>query len=769
MSFSEIAEIGGCERTERAAKAWLTQLEDPWLLIIDNADDPQLPMENFFPGGERGHILITTRTSRFKNEGTIGCKYFHFRELESEDASHLLLKAAATPYDDSTKDLASSISQTLGYIPLALVQAGGQIAAGICHLTGFLDYYANSWKDLRQNLRRNRRALINEGDEFVKRTYLTSEMSYNALRTGEAASDTDAIELLKMFSFLYRENIRFDLLTRAAAHSRLEKPEEKDSVKPEIPTFSNIRFAISGLLYMDRASPVLPQVLRDIEAQEQVNLTRLQNALGQLVRLALIEYNHINSSYRIHPLVHTWIRERMTTAERAIWCQAAATTLAQSILIRPLGDREANEDFQRSLLPHIIQVQKYQREIQNEFAENRKELWLIRRWMMPKPWISVGQALQMVKYGMVYAQCGSWKEAEELITTARDLFKRMLPPEDPRFIRIQRGLALIYWKRGRGSDAAELQERVLQDCIHYLKTDHRTTLEVMDSLGQSEWMRGRFRQAQELHEKAIQGMTKVLGADHEDTLKAIDHLGRVHSKYFEYNKAKDLHSKAVDRMKDSKALGPMHEDTQEAMINLAMTYLILGGEDLLKRAQDLLEVIVEQRKKKLGTIHPYTLWATLNLARVQSARGYLDEAEEAMRAGLVIAERYLGDTHIGSLYGKSRLGQLLVKRGRYSEAEEVLQATIEKYKHMDTANEDGEHPDRVAAMWYLSHCYRLQGRIDDAITICERAIEGLKGVGGVQHPFMTLLQKTLEALRDPEDKGDSLDKGESLRNHWTVF
>jgi hypothetical protein len=59
-SFARIGKIGGLEDTESAGKYWLSQLEEPWLLIIDNADNPDLELTGFFPEGDRGHILITT-------------------------------------------------------------------------------------------------------------------------------------------------------------------------------------------------------------------------------------------------------------------------------------------------------------------------------------------------------------------------------------------------------------------------------------------------------------------------------------------------------------------------------------------------------------------------------------------------------------------------------------------------------------------------------------------------------------------------------------
>jgi len=273
----------------------------------------------------------------------------------------------------------------------------------------------------------------------------------------------------------------------------------------------------------------------------------------------------------------------------------------------------------------------------------------------------------------------------------------------------------------------------------------------MDTLGTSRCFQGRFKEALELHEKAIEGMTKTLGADHEDALLAVDNLGRVMWRYFRYDEAKDLHSKAVAGMK--KVLGPTHLNTLTAMESLAMTYLDIGGE-LLSPAHELMMQVLEQRKKKLGKEQPYTLLAICNLARVKSALNHMAEAEELMRAALPIAERNLGENHFGTLAGRVHLAQVLVRQKRYSEAEDIFTNVIQRQRYASGARDDGEHPDRILAMYYLLQCYQLQGKIEDAIRICDELSEGVRTIGGqglgTVHPFAKRLQdkrNELEAAR----------------------
>ncbi|KAL9103669.1 MAG: hypothetical protein Q9187_008982 [Circinaria calcarea] len=325
----------------------------------------------------------------------------------------------------------------------------------------------------------------------------------------------------------------------------------------------------------------------------------------------------------------------------------------------------------------------------------------------------------------------------------------MLGMEHPAAMRIVLALAGTYWQQTRGNEAAELQDQVLQACITSFGPDHQKTLKAMDTLGGSRCYQGRYKEALMLHEKALEGMTRNLGADHEDTLRATDNLGRVHYRYFRFDVAKDLHAKAVDGM--TKVLGPTHIDTLNAIDNLAMTYLELGGE-FLEAAHEMMLQVLEQRTKKLGKEQPYTLLAICNLARIKSALGDMDEAERLMRATLPIAERNLGENHFGTLSGRVHLAQVLVRQERYGEAEDIFTDVIQRQRYKSAAR-DGEHPDRIIAMWYLLRCYQAQGKFSDAIRMCDEISDGLSTIGGHGHPFAKRLLDRRKELLDLQGPG----------------
>ena len=94
------------------------------MLIIDNADNPDLDLAGLFPEGDRGHILITTRNPDFRRRGTDGS--VELKGLKEQEALHLLLKRADVPRP-STEATGNEITRTLGYLALTLIQAGTSI------------------------------------------------------------------------------------------------------------------------------------------------------------------------------------------------------------------------------------------------------------------------------------------------------------------------------------------------------------------------------------------------------------------------------------------------------------------------------------------------------------------------------------------------------------------------------------------------------------------------------------------------------------------
>ena len=761
QTFQDIAKVGGVADNIRAAKFWLSNLRRQWLLIIDNADNPDVKLEDYFPEGDRGHILVTTRIPSHKEYGTVGPQSFRFQGLVDDEANVLLLKTVSLPVpgDTVTQGLVSRITEALGYLPLALLHAGKAIVKRLCTLEKYLQYH-----QIQKNKIRNSRDLrgFQKGNNIYMNVYSAFEINFRGLQGKGTVESEDAVQLLQMFSFFHRENIRIEFLSKAAMNPIAQQKyqaaeEEKENGKNGKgqrmswnAIFKDVLFKVGSFVYQDRTPPVLPTFLRDGSDFEVNGDFRLRAALNELTQLSLITYNDVNESYSMHPVVHEWARERpeFSAIEQAVWCQAAATTLAQSILLPPLGSTDADERFRHELLPHIEHVRRLEREIRQRNVDNQKARRT--RWFLGQPKLSRAQIGQFARFSRVYAQEGKWDEAKELQTLVKDFLQKMLGPTHPLTNVIKLALSGTLWQLTKGNEAAELQEQVLHAYTTTLGSKSPKTLKVVDVLGESRWQQGQFTNSLKLHQQAYDGMAETLGAEHEDTLKAADNLGRAHSALWRQAEARNILHKVVDGMRANSNLGPTHLNTLIAIHNLAMTYLETEGgtdstESDLEHARGLMMEVVQVRQQKLGKEHPYTLWAIANLARVKSALGLLEEAESDLLAGLATAERNLGREHLGCLFGKLHIGDVLTRQKRYTEAEKLLEQIAEEYRHQSVAK-NGEYPDRCRALAFLSRCYQLQGKMDESIEACEKAIYGLTVLGTKTHPFIIQLQLRRDEL-----------------------
>ena len=76
---------------------WISGIEEEWLIVFDNADDlPVCVVEKFVPPGNRGNILITSR-SRSMGRVVPSENIIEIKEMEMPDAITLLLKASHLP------------------------------------------------------------------------------------------------------------------------------------------------------------------------------------------------------------------------------------------------------------------------------------------------------------------------------------------------------------------------------------------------------------------------------------------------------------------------------------------------------------------------------------------------------------------------------------------------------------------------------------------------------------------------------------------------
>ncbi len=553
-------------------------------MILDNADDPCLDISRYFPAGHRGIILITTRNPECELHATEGS--FKLGAMNTDEAVTLILKTGNVQNgsDTAIQKSAEEVVSTLGCLALATIQAGAVIRKGLCKLE---EYCATYYERRRQLL--SQKAVQGE-DEYPYTVYTTWEVSRKMIEQMSNEVGRDAIELLNIFGFLHYDGIFEELFHRAWKAVWSGKS--------------------SGYLLSYQADIVLRQ------RSSEWNVYPFREAVSLLASFSLINLDK-NQMISIHPLVHTWVRDRLSFSENMKLSLQTISTLAMSV---PYTNETADYRFRWSLVPHVDAC----------LFDGRSRRTGATFRLPP----AAGRDFHAMaaSFLQVYQEAGQQHVAFNLAEIAIEISRRTLGEEHTCTLRSMTHLAVQYGIVGAQEAALQLLEKVVEVKKRTLGEEHYERLWALGILA------GRYERSDQL-EKAIQLLGKVvevgkrtLGENCHDTLTAMQNLAIFYSKADRQKEALELAERVV-KMK-RRILGDENPDTLNSMLTLADRYSVMDRGD---EAMLLTERAIDGYTRNLGEEHPETLNAILSLVKVyaEARRG-----EEAVLLAEPLVETY---------------------------------------------------------------------------------------------------------------------------------
>ncbi|KAL4755727.1 uncharacterized protein BDW70DRAFT_49280 [Aspergillus foveolatus] len=724
-SYSMIGKLGGLEGTESSGKYFLSQVREPWLLIIDNADNPGIQLSELFPPGNRGHILVTTRNRHFQDYGNVGS--IELGGLEEEEALHLLLRSAriSMPWNTSIETAGKQITKVLGYLALAVKQAGTAISQKVCNLTDYLIFHQEYRKQ------RQRKSAFSgimpaeiRSNAQQDDIYSAFDLSFGYLERKQTTESRDAIEILNIVSFYHFRNIRVDIFEKALKNQQT------------FTTMSTLREALAKRLKPPR---LLPNFLRRSDADTEPIYVKA--VLRELYICSLINYEDDDKSFYLHPLVHAWARDRIQSNQRRVWAQIALNTLMEAITLPSEKDQEVDTRFLRDIIPHLdncIDESPVKIEIKSPNSRLGNLVVICTNLVLPTMIYTLrDQARTAAKCGYLYAQSGSFSQSAHYLTMVKDLTMQTLGLNHETTQKAILFLADILWGLGRLTEAITLQEQVAGARRELFGASHRQTLQALAKLGHSFWLNGQYAESLRVLEDTAKMSSDALGPGDPDTLIALDYLGVTLGSWHRYEESKALHERVLKVRKDT--LGDDDPATLTTMSNLAMAMLDLQQRE---EALQIMNRVYEMRKRKLGDEHPYTLWALCYLAKVYVELGRLDEAEEILIGGIAAGKRSLGDEHLGVLMGCGELARVYARKGFLDKAEQITLDTLRRVKE----SRGSTHYDYIFGMWKLGQLYQLQGNEASALDAYRTAFENTEPRLTAEHPLTKEIEMRMVAL-----------------------
>ncbi|KAL8697127.1 MAG: hypothetical protein Q9201_007291 [Fulgogasparrea decipioides] len=194
----------------RLVSNWLgDEANGQWIMILDNVDDPAVPLSSFLPQTQTGSILITSRNrdAAFRLLGS-DRDIIEIEQMGESHALQLLRKKIGGEIDEAD---AVRLVQVLDCMPLAITQAAAYIKQRAPRITvsRYLDVFRKSDEDQESLL--NRDAGDIRRDPSAKNSIITTwQISFEYIRQQTAS----AAQLLSWMSLFDRQGIPVDLLRR---------------------------------------------------------------------------------------------------------------------------------------------------------------------------------------------------------------------------------------------------------------------------------------------------------------------------------------------------------------------------------------------------------------------------------------------------------------------------------------------------------------------------------------------------------------------------
>jgi tetratricopeptide (TPR) repeat protein len=507
-----------------AVRDWLEHHQD-WLLILDNADDPQT-VADLLPRSSAGHLLITSRTG-------VGWERLAtplpVEVLAPDDAADLLL-ARTGETGPEAEAAAARLASTLGGLPLALEQAGAFIATtGTVSLAGYADLF-----DTRAS------ELLKRGQPLgYQHTVATSwSLALQRLREAEPA----AVGLLILAAFLAPNDLPQPLLT--TRHEELPEPLASAAGDP----------------------------------------LALGDAVAALRRYSLVRV--IGDGVFVHRLVQTVVRVSLGPDIEATWAAAAVRLLRTSFPYR--SDEVGNWVECERLLPHVLAVAEHAQRLKVEpkarlWLLRQAGLYL---WSRGRRQQAVVLDEQVVTTSRLLLgddhsdtltamnnqangrwAVGDWRGARDLHEQILAARRRVFGDVHDQTLMSLINLAAIDRDLGNLQSAQDLHQQALAISRQVLVDGHWVTMTVINNLALTHRALGDLQGAYDLHEQALAGRRRVLGDDHPDSLRSMNNLAETLADLGDLDGARELHQQALAGFRQ--VLGDDHPDTLLSVNHLA--------------------------------------------------------------------------------------------------------------------------------------------------------------------------------------------------------
>lgn len=587
--------------------------------------------------------------------------------MDPEEALELLIKLAYpsdTSVNHELQQVARTVAERLGYLAIALQQAGATVRCKIYTMEKFLNHFLGR----RGQIRGSYKNITFDELDIVA----TWEIPFHRIELRQTNVCKDAVAILNMFAFLHNNNIS-ELIFQAAWHERSRTSGDKVSI---------------------------PSILHVGSTDADEYHARVRSAILMLHDYAILDFDTETGTCSIHPVVHAWARSRITDYQSTeYWLNAALFTISRC---RHVGAPLLPDGFLRSLLPHIEAVCRSCTEVDGSFMS------------------TIERSSYRADLANICSQAGQWRMAIPLIRSSLDYFVSACGQASEETLQAKRELAECHWDLFEVGEAIRLQDEVrrsrwwhrpsLTDWARLFHPEYVEYLLILSDLTRTLWLAGQHNLSKRAGERAVAGLAAQLGLQHGSTVEAMFNLGRT---YMHLGKLAEAHALLVQVLRGRKnQLGFEHLQTLMVREEIAMCLCHQGRH--LHQAEIIVRKVLGSRKRILGEEHAYTLWSVNDLSKVLCARDKPSEAASLLESTIDAVARTLGDDHVGMHMHKGNLARAYSAMREWPKAQQYLEDILPSI--------DRRHTDWLRGMIAYARILIRQDKFAIAEQVCLNAL-----------------------------------------------
>lgn len=738
-----------------ARAAWATlwlQWHSGWLIIFDNVEDPN-DLSSYWGTLTRGHRIATSRKATGWHQISPTMPLGLLDPVSATDLLCTLALNGKSPRLEQ-REQAEELAKDLGYLPLALEQAGaylhqtgGDIAAYRTDLGLLLDdasdgidperTIARIWKQtLKAIAVRNPlsvtllQAIAWLAPDAIPRALLSP-------LSPDLRALNDALGVLHAYSM-----INFSAAGELGVH-RLVQAVLRASPSDQTDSPSGLREAehlIGEILYPAGVDELAPAehwehaITHILALASNTPALHTSDQVGDLYEPVASYMYDQSQSARAVPLYRILLAHREATLGKShpdtlgsrinlAAAHQAAGNLRQALPIFETTLAQCEEvlgiDHPQTLIASNNLGYAY------EAAGNVEQALSLHKATLAKRTNILGathpQTLTSLNnLAFAYEASGNLGEAVPLYRDSLVAHEQVLGDMHPQTLHSRFNLARACLEAGNVTEALDLHKEALAQRELVLGDIHPKTLDSRNDLARAYQAAGDLRKAISLHKATLIQRQQVLGDVHPDTFQSINNLAFAYQENGDFELA--VQSFQASLVNSVKALGDTHPTTLRLRANLAFTYQQMKD---LEHALPLLKVVLTQREKVLSDTHPEILFSRHNLASAYQESGNPRQAIELHHINLPQCERVLGKTHGLTLQARQSLALAYEEVGDFNRAISLLEKTLSDSKEML----GGAHvntiavQNRLASTYFTSRDFRRAIQLyKDAVLLCEQGL-----------------------------------------------